>query len=139
MKAKGVAILLLITIFFSCNKLRNISKHDLISAEWNIHHLYIRTYQNGVLISDSTLPNHPQPRNYVNFNSNGTLEYKYNSTSAETGTWELKGDDSVYATIGTKQYKWHLELVIKTNLNVMSSSTTSAPGKVVETYQSFVK
>ena len=139
MKTFGFYFIILTSLLFSCNKLRNVSKKDLITADWTIHHIYIRTYQNGVLLSDTTLPNHPQPKNYINFNSNGSLEYKYNSTIAETGTWELKGDDSVYATIGTKQYKWHVELLIRTNFNVMASSTSSAPGKVVETYQSFVK
>lgn len=139
MKAKGLAILLLTTLLFSCNKLRKVSKHDMISGDWSIHHIYIRTYQNSNLVSDSTLPNHPQPKNYVTFNSNGSLEYKYNSTTAETGSWELKGEDSVYATIGTKQYKWRIDLLIKTNFNVKTSSTTSSPGKVVDNYQSFVK
>ena len=137
--------LLFILILFSsglpgCKKSTKESiSTNLIVGHWYIHHIYIRSYRNNILIRDSTLHNLPQP-NYVIFNSNGTLEYRFNEPYSETGTYQVKGHDSVYANIGNTSYKWKIDLLINTNFNVQQTRFDfPLHGFDVETYQSFIR
>ena len=127
-------------LFNSCKKGPNEPvTPNLIVGYWEIHHVYVRYYQNNVLVKDSSFTNLPQP-NYISFNSNGSLEYRYNEPVAKSGTYQLKGADSVYAQIGGVEYKWKIDLLISTNLNV-ETTKQNYPGQGfrLETYQSFVK
>ena len=141
---KNTSILLLLVLltagFLGCKKAATASiSTSLLVGHWYIHHIYVRSYQNNVFIKDSTFHNLPQP-NYVVFNGNGTLEYRYNSPTSEMGTYLLKGADSVYATIGGTSYKWKIDLLISTNFNVQETTYDSPiHGFDMETYQSFVK
>ena len=141
---KNICILLfslfLLSTFNGCKKGNTTSiSTNLIEGHWYIHHIYIRSYYSNSLIRDTTLHTLPEP-NYIIFNSNGTLEYRFNEPSPEIGTYQLKGPDSVYAILGGTTYKWKIDLLISTNLNVQTT-TYDYPlhGYSVETYQSFVK
>ena len=136
----AVMLVIFLTSFQSCKKGTTESiTPNLAVGNWIIHHIYVRTYQNSTFIRDTTLKNLPQP-NYVNFNSNGTLEYRYNEPSAETGTYQLKGPDSIYAVISGKTYKWKIDLLITTNFNVQTTTYNyPTPGANFETYQSFIR
>ena len=133
------AFILLVTLA-GCNKgTKESVSTSLVVGHWYIHHVYLRSYHSNVLIRDSTLPNLPQS-NYVNFNSNGTIEYRYNTASSETGTYFLKGADSIYATLGGTLYKWKIDLLISTNFNVQTTAFDYPLHSFdTETYQSFVK
>ena len=76
-------------------------------------------------------------KNFIIFKADGSLEYKFNNPSSETGSYKLTGD-SVHATIGNKKYIWDIELLIKTNFNVRHSEKGGV-GITVDTYQSFIK
>lgn len=133
-------ILLFSSLFIGCKKgPTEAITPNLIVGSWEIHHVYVRYYQNNTLVKDSSFLNFPQP-NYVKFNTNGSLEYRYNEPVAETGTYQLKGNDSVYGQISGKEYRWKIDLLISTNLNVQTTKTNyPAQGFRLETYQSFVK
>ena len=129
-------------VFSSCKKAGTTESitPSLIVGRWYIHHIYIRYYHNQVFIGDSTLRNDPHPENYVSFNGNGTLEYKFNKASADVGTYQLHGKDSVYAIIGNELYKWKIDLLITTNFNVQATYLNyPAPGYQIENYQSFIR
>ena len=136
-----VSAILIASAFLSCKKGTTESiTPSLIVGRWYIHHIYLRAYHNQVLFKDSTLHNDPHPENYVLFNGNGTLEYKFNKATPEVGTYQLHGHDSVYATIGNDLYKWQIDLLISTNCNVQTTkSDYPFPGYQLETYQSFIR
>lgn len=84
--------------------------------------------------------NDPHPENFVQFNGDGTLLYKFNKATADAGVYQIHGADSVYATIGNEPYKWQLDLLINTNMNVQTTDNNYPfPGYTLETYQSFVR
>lgn len=140
--------LILILFLFSfvllglnCKKGETVSINpSLIVGKWYIHHIYLRSYFNQAFVRDSTLKNDPHPENYVQFNSNGTLQYKFNKTTPDTGRYEFHGTDSVYSLINNVSYKWKVDLLIKTNFNVQTTNKDyPMPGFYTETYQSFTR
>ncbi len=98
----------------------------------------LRLIQITTLVKDSTLPYTPQPSNYINFNANGTLEYKFNSPTLQTGTYEFIGMDSIYAKIGGTQYRWQ-NLLLTTEIFNVKYTNGNAPGTTIHTYQSFAR
>ena len=140
------AILFLSLLFLSfgiasCKKATTESiQPSLIVGKWYIHHIYLRSYYNQSFIADSTLRNDPHPENFVQFNSDGTLLYKFNKASADAGTYQVHGPDSVYASIGNQPYRWQIDLLISTNFNIQTTNkNVPFPGYQLETYQSFVR
>ena len=133
--------LFILTICQGCKKATTETiTPSLITGHWYIHHIYLRSYYNQAFIGDSTLHNDPHPENYVTFNGNGTLEYKFNKSTPDVGTYQQKGTDSVYANIGGVIYKWKIDLLINTNFNVETTEKNYPyPGFQLETYQSFIR
>ena len=141
----NLALSLIISSLFYCISCKKPSvdakpKEQLILGKWSINKIRISLVNNGVVLKDSTVPNTPQPENYVTFKADGSLEYKLNSTVTNTGTYHFVGTDSVYATIGTTLYKWKNLLLTDEIFNVQNTQTfPQFPGSTVETYQTFVK
>ena len=121
---KTALLFLCLFCSLSCKKSNVDSKpkEELILGKWSINKIRVALVNNmGVVINDSTAPNTPQPENYVSFKADGSLEYKFNSTITNTGTYHFVGEDSVYATIGTTLYKWKNLLLTTEIFNVQNT------------------
>ncbi len=115
-------------------------KEQLIVGKWSINRIQLKVYYGGALVKDSIAVQKPLPENYVLFNANGTLEYKFNKSTADAGTYTFVGSDSVYAVIAGETYKWKNLLLTETNFNVVNTSASPAyPGGTLDTYQTFVR
>ena len=136
-----LGLILILLAFIGCKKSTSESiTPSLIYGRWYIHHIYLRSYYNQAFLGDTTLRNDPHPENYVLFNNNGTLEYKFNKATPDIGTFQLRGIDSVYAVIGNRSYKWQIDLLINTNFNVQTTDNNiPGPNFSLETYQSFIR
>jgi hypothetical protein len=131
---------LLFTLGCKKSNVENGTKETLILGKWNIVKIELNIYNNTTLLKDSVLPYTPQPANYVIFNANGTLEYKFNKPTTDLGTYQFVGSDSVYATIGGSLYKWKNLLLTTQLFNVKNTqSYQPLPGTIVHTYQSFAR
>lgn len=127
---------------FGCKKstVENGTKETLILGKWNIVKVELNIYSNTTLLKDSVLPYKPQPSNYVTFNADGTLEYRFNKPSIDRGTYQFIGNDSVYATIEGTLYKWEKLLLTTQIFNVKNTqSYQPMPGTTVNTFQTFAR
>ena len=136
--------------FFSCKKTDKAvarPKEDLIQAKWSINRIQLKFYQNGVLVKDSTVKQDPKPENFATFSGPGAVEYRFNTTTSDMGTYAFIGADSLNSTLISTGLtnintsgRWFNQLLTETNFNVIARGTSpSYPGGYVEIYQSFVR
>lgn len=127
----------------SCSKITDSSgvpKEQLIIGHWNINRVQLRLYYSGVFAKDTILKQTPMPENYVSFAAGGNFEYRFNKPTADVGTYQFVGTDSVISNVTSKVYKWKMLTLTDVLFTVMNTSTDPAyPGATVETYQTFVK
>ncbi len=115
-------------------------KEQLIAGKWSINRVQLKGYMAGTLIKDSTVPNAPQPENFVKFDGAGGVEYRFNKATSDFGTYSFVGTDSVSAVIAGVTYRWKNLLLTETNFNVVNTTPFSmVPGSTVDTYQVFVR
>jgi hypothetical protein len=116
-------------------------KEQLIAGKWSINRVQLKGYVGGTLIKDSIVPNAPQPENFVKFDGAGGVEYRFNKSTSDFGTYSFVGtSDSVVAVISGVTYRWKNLLLTETNFNVVNTTPFSMiPGSTVDTYQVFVR
>lgn len=138
-----VAVIVMAAPFVSCKKGDPAvarPKEQLIAARWSINRIQIKAYASGTLVKDSIVPNKPLPENFVQFDGAGNVEYRFNKSTSDFGTYAFVGEDSIHATIGGVLYRWKNLLLTETNLNVVTTANVPlSPGMVAETYQTFVR
>ncbi len=139
----GIACITLLTVITSCkggDPAIARPKEDLIVGKWSINRIQLKVYYSGALAKDSLVPQRPVPENYVIFNANRTMEYRFNKTTSDFGTYSFVGTDSIYAIIEGTTYKWKNLLLTETNFNVLNTTTSpSFPGATLDAYQTFVR
>ena len=126
----------------SCKKedASGLTQEQLIPGHWNINRIQLRLYYNGVFTKDTIIKQTPKPENFVDLASGGGFEYRFNTNTSNTGTYEVINGDSVIAYTPTKVYRWKILTVISTLFTVKSVGTDPAfPGATVETYHTLVK
>lgn len=138
-----------ILCFTSCKKTDKAvakPKEELILGKWSINKVQLKFYIGSTLMKDSTVPQTPQPENFVYFSSPSGVEYRFNKPVSDVGTYSFVGEDSVYANLGTSipnintTGKWFNQLLTNTNFNVIGRGTSPMfPGGYVDIYQSFVR
>lgn len=127
----------------SCNKTQvgsGLTQEQIIPGHWNINRIQLRLYYNGVFAKDTILKQTPKPENFVDFGASGGFEYRFNTSTSNTGTYEIIHGDSVISYTAGKVYRWKILTVIPELFTVMSTGTDPAfPGATVETYHTLVK
>ena len=139
-----VLLLYFISITTSCKKTdtSNLApKEDLVLGKWFINRIQLKIFSGGVFVKDTIIPQLPKPQNFINFGSDGKIEYRYNTSVSEFGTYKFQGADSIIATMTNKVYKWKTLLLTTEIFTLFTTSTTDAfyPGSVVENYQTLVR
>ena len=137
-------LLLFSTLNTSCKKTDTsalVPKEDLVLGKWNVNRIQLKIFSNGVFIKDTIIPQKPKPQNFVNFDANGSFEYRYNSPVSDIGNYQFVGADSVIADATTKNFRWKMLTLTKDLFTVVMTSTSDAyyPGYYVENYQTFVR
>jgi hypothetical protein len=116
-------------------------KEELVLGFWAIQRVQLKVYVNGVLIDNPIPPQNAVPANYVQFDPNKDFQYLLSAPTANRGTYDFKGADSLIATTPSKIYRWKMLTLTDLLFTVMSTSTNDPayPGAKVETYQTFVR
>jgi len=137
------SLLLLTTISnTSCKKAAvgdGLTQEQLIPGHWNINRIQLRLYYNGVFAKDTILKQTPKPENFVDLNGAGGFEYRFNTNTSNTGTYEVIHGDSLIGYTSNKVYRWKILTIVPGLFTVMSTGTDPAfPGATVETYHTLV-
>jgi len=141
----GSVLCTAIICLFSCAKVDNGGvdkpKETLIQGSWSINRIQLKIYYNGVFNKDSIVKQKALPKNYVQFDGGTDFYYCFNSATINSGTYQLKGADSLISVTPSKTYRWKTLTLTNNLFTVMSTSTTDPgfPGAKVETYQTFVR
>jgi hypothetical protein len=113
-----------------------------IAGKWGINRIQLRLYYGGVFTKDTIIPRKPQGENFVQFDA-GTkaFQYRFNSSTTDTGTYITKGTDSVIATTSSNIYRWKMLTLTSTLFTAVSTNNNdpSFPGASVETYYTLVR
>lgn len=131
-------------ILNSCSKSddsSNLPKEQQIVGQWGINRVQLKLYSGSTFLKDTIIPNTPKPKNYIIFGSDGSFEYKYNTTTSNIGTYQFAGADSVIATTSGGTYRWKmltLTNVLYTQVNT-STNDPAFPGLKVETYYTLTR
>jgi hypothetical protein len=136
--------LVLSTLLFSCKKEDTSptkSKEELILGSWSINRIQLRLFYGGVFVKDTILKQSPKPTNYVLFETSGNFEYRLNVKTAEKGTYQFVGTDSVIGNVLPNAYRWKMLTLTEDLFTVRSTSSNDPafPGATVERYQTFVQ
>ncbi len=139
-----IAGLISLSILFSaCEKADKsaiLPKEQQVVGTWSINRIQLKIYINGTFIMDTILKQTPNPVNYVSFDANGGFEYKFNTASADVGTYEFAGGGSLITNSSPKSYDWTMLTLTNVLFTVVSKGTDPAfPGALVERYQTFVR
>ena len=116
-------------------------KEDLVLGKWNINRIQLRIYYGGVFFKDTIIKQTPMPENFVNLGSNGSFEYRFNTSTSDLGTYTFSGADVLVSNSNPNSYNWKILTLTKDIFTVVSVSYSDAfyPGAMVETYQTFVR
>jgi hypothetical protein len=138
-----VSIVTLSCFISSCGKTESSPskpKEQGVIGKWSINRIQLKIYYNGTFFKDTIIPQHPRPKNFVQFDSPSDFLYCFNSTSVNSGTYQFKGADSIISTTPSAVYRWKLLTLTDALFTVMSTSTNDPayPGAKVETYQTFI-
>ncbi|HRI23948.1 MAG TPA: hypothetical protein PLZ45_04705 [Ferruginibacter sp.] len=127
----------------SCSKpdhSADLPKEQQVVGDWWINRIQLRIYQGGVFLKDTILKQTPHPRNYVQFDADGSFRYQFNTYSPDAGTYRFAGADSLISTSAPQNYRWKMLTLTNVLFTVVSKGTDPAyPGAVVERYQTFVR
>ena len=126
----------------SCKKedASGLTQEQLIPGHWNINRIQLRLYYNGVFAKDTIIKQTPKPENFVDFSAGEGFEYRFNSTTSNVGTYQIRHGDSVISVTFGKTYRWKILTLINGLFTTMTTGTDAAfPGAIVETYHTLVK
>lgn len=144
-KALLFAAALFITSIFlnSCAKAdhsTSLPNNQQIIGKWSINRIQLKIYINGVFIKDTILKQTPKPENFVQFQSNGGFEYRFNTPTSDIGTFELAALSKVVTNSLPQTYNWTILTLTDVLFTVVSKEPDPAyPGALVERYQTFVR
>lgn len=111
-----------------------------VIGKWNINRIQLKIYVNGVFIKDTIVKQTPNPENFVQFQSNGGFEYRFNTGSSDLGTYEFAGASKMVTNSAPKTYNWTILTLTDVLFTVVSKEPDPAyPGALVERYQTFVR
>mgnify|MGYP003478505502 FL=1 len=133
-----------ITVLNSCAKpdhSADLPKEQQIVGQWGINRVQLKLYSGSTFLKDTIVPNTPKPKNYIIFGADGSFEYKYNTITSNTGTYQFAGTDSLIAITPGTTYKWKMLTmtnVLFTQVNT-STSDPAFPGLKVETYYTLTR
>jgi hypothetical protein len=116
-------------------------KEQQVVGEWNINRVELNIYYSGNIIKDTIVKQNYLP-NYVQFDANNAFQYKLSVPTANVGTYQFKGTDSIICTTPSQIYRWKMLTLTDVLFTVMNTSTNDPafPGAIkVETYQTFVR
>lgn len=111
-----------------------------IIGKWSINRIQLKIYVNGVFIKDTILKQTPKPENFVQFQSGGGFEYRFNTATSDVGTFELTPVSKVVTNSSPQTYNWTILTLTDVLFTVVSKEPDPAyPGALVERYQTFVR
>lgn len=139
-----VSILLLSCFASSCTKPNTSNdkpKEQQVVGYWYINRIQLKIFYNNVFYKDTIIPRAPKPSNFVQFGSNGSFEYQFNTTTSDKGTYQFSGTDVLIGTTPAKTYSWKMITLTNNLFTFMDTSTTDPafPGAKVETYHTLVR
>lgn len=115
----------------------DLPKEQQIVGQWYISRLELNIYSGAVLVKDSIVPQ--QPYNFVRFDAGGSFAYRFNAPSANSGTYQFTGVDSIISVTPGNTYRWKFLTLTKNLLTVRNTSTTNPafPGQTVVSFHTF--
>ena len=115
----------------------DLPKEQQIVGQWYISRLELNIFSGGVLVKDSIIPQ--LPYNFVKFEETGDFAYRFNAPSANNGTYQFVGADSVVSVTPASTYRWKILMLTKNLLTVRNTTTNhpSFPGATVISYHTF--
>ncbi|MBK6634818.1 MAG: hypothetical protein IPG38_11325 [Chitinophagaceae bacterium] len=132
-----------IFLFNACAKPDNsaiLPKEQQVVGTWSINRIQLKIYINGTFMMDTILKQTPNPVNYVSFDANGGFEYKFNTASADVGSYEFAGGGALITNSTPRSYNWTTLTLTNKLFTVVSKEPDPAfPGALVERYQTFVR
>jgi hypothetical protein len=140
-----VGIVIVSCCISSCEKKDTSSdrpKEQAVVGSWGINRVELNIYYAGNIMNDSIVKQKFLPRNYVQFDANGDFQYQLSVPTANFGTYQFKGTDSIICNTPSKIYRWKMLTLTDVLFTVKSTSTNDPafPGAIkVETYQTFVR
>ena len=118
----------------------SLPKEQLVVGKWVINRVQLKVYQNNVLVKDTIIKSNPKPENFVQFDANGSFEYKLNSTTSDIGTYEFTGPGTLVTNSSPKSYNWTMITLTDVLFTVITKGPDAAfPGAYVERYQTFTR
>jgi hypothetical protein len=118
----------------------SLPKEQLVVGKWVINRVQLKVYQNNVFVKDTIIKSTPKPANFVQFDANGSFEYKLNSTTSDIGTYEFAGPGILVTNSSPKSYNWTMITLTDVLFTVVTKGPDSAlPGAYVERYQTFTR
>jgi hypothetical protein len=137
------AISLCFSSLSSCKKdnTTTLPKEQLIVGNWEINRIQLRVYYGGVFAKDTILAQSPRPKNYVNFGSGGSFNYKWNLDTEDVGTYQFKGVDSVITNAKPDEHRYKLLTLTDKLLTLKNTCNNDPnfPGATVECYHTLIK
>ncbi|MBX2935222.1 MAG: hypothetical protein KF825_13335 [Ferruginibacter sp.] len=114
----------------------DLPKEQQIVGQWGINRVQLRLYSGTTFLKDTIIPNIPKPKNYIVFDAGSGFEFKYNSATSNTGTYQFSGTDSLIAVTPGVTYRWKMLTMTNVLFTIMNTSTNDPafPGLKVETY-----
>ncbi len=126
----------------SCSKnteTPSLPNNQVIVGKWNINRMQLKVYYGGVFAYDTIIPQTPKPENFVRFDATRNFEYRFNTSTSDTGTYQLIGADSIISTSASRTYRWKILTLYSYLFTMMNTSTSpDYPGAMVETYYTLV-
>jgi len=118
------------------------SKEDLVLGRWYISRIQLKIYDNsGNFLRDTIIPPKPKPENFVIFGTDGSFEYRYNTSVSEFGDYSFSGADSVIANSDAHLFHWKILTLTKDLFTVVTRSHSDPyyPGADVENFKTFIR
>jgi hypothetical protein len=111
-----------------------------IVGKWRINRVQLKIFVDDIFIKDTIIKSAPKPENFVNIESNGSFEYKFNTATSDIGTYELPGLGLLVSNSLPKSYNWTILTLTDVLFTVVSKGPDPAfPGAYVERYQTFIR
>jgi hypothetical protein len=127
----------------SCSKAdtsSDLPKEQQVVGKWVINRIQLKIFMNGVFIRDTILKPQPKPENFVRFDANGSIEYRFNSPISDIGTYEFAGAGKLITNSLPKSYNWTMLTLTSVLFTVVSKGTDPVfPGAFVERYETFTR
>ncbi len=114
---------------------------DSVVGKWQFNRIQLKLYYGGVFNKDTIIPRMTQGENFLLLEPNKNWQYRYNSRTADAGTYSFAGTDSIIAVTGSTTYRWKMLTLTDILFTAVSTSNSdpSFPGATVETYYTFYR